>query len=299
LDVEKKNPEERPVAIMKNKECGRAAPILSALLIAAAALAACAPGARSGEAESDFPKITVDCEGKSAVLELGAGKEIPYVELGSKVNLDFGEKRPESVRVTEIIANPDGSRKYDEATDKALVVEYSGDNLATFGVEKNFGDALSSNSDDYLPGSAFRLYRIVCADKENGDAAYGLWLRTDPAIALDRGATPAPAAFSQAEIAAAIAPACAKIRSFGDFEIMDVWYDEAISDAVVDEYFQYGHGASNGAAKENTIVLLSDFKTDEKGGDGSFNPNAVYANWKFILIRDSENGAWKIDDWGY
>ena len=49
---------------------------------------------------------------------------------------------------------------------------------------------------------------------------------------------------------------------------------------------------------DEVIILESDFTTDEKGGDGSFEPNDTYTNWNWILARD-KNGKWKHKDHGY
>ena len=46
------------------------------------------------------------------------------------------------------------------------------------------------------------------------------------------------------------------------------------------------------------IVLLSSFKVDEKGGDGSFNPGDTYHNWQWVLVR-SDGGDWELKTWGY
>ena len=49
---------------------------------------------------------------------------------------------------------------------------------------------------------------------------------------------------------------------------------------------------------DEVIILESDFTTDSKGGDGSFNPNDTYNDWNWILARD-KNGKWKHKDHGY
>lgn len=49
---------------------------------------------------------------------------------------------------------------------------------------------------------------------------------------------------------------------------------------------------------DEVIVLLSSFKTDESGGDGSLNPNSTYDGWNWILVRD-KGGKWKHVDHGY
>ncbi|MCL2153974.1 MAG: M56 family metallopeptidase, partial [Oscillospiraceae bacterium] len=147
---------ERVKNILKFKKTSRI--ILIAAVVLAVALSAgfAVNRAVSSDDKVDLPSATISYNGKSAVIELGNKEQIPYVELGSTISMDFGDARPSSVIVIEIIANADGSRKYAEQTDKPLEVELSGSNLATFRIEKNIGDMLSSNSDDYLSGNAWR-----------------------------------------------------------------------------------------------------------------------------------------------
>ena len=54
-------------------------------------------------------------------------------------------------------------------------------------------------------------------------------------------------------------------------------------------YLQHGRGAENGVDPENVLVLLCDFTVD---GD-------EHTYWSLIFIRDSAQGAWRLDDQGY
>ena len=105
--------------------------------------------------------------------------------------------------------------------------------------------------------------------------------------------------FSREEIADAMSRVKEKFQEFAGCTLTDLWYDEETSDSVVESYLEGGHGSWNGAAPENTIVLLSNFDVDASGGDGSLNPNSTYENWSWILIRDDPSGEWRVDDWGY
>lgn len=60
-----------------------------------------------------------------------------------------------------------------------------------------------------------------------------------------------------------------------------------------------GRGSVNGAKAENVIVFLSNFDVGSSDGDGTLNLNSTYSDWKWILIRDSKTGNWKVDDIGY
>lgn len=105
--------------------------------------------------------------------------------------------------------------------------------------------------------------------------------------------------FSQDEIKEAMECVKAKFKDFKGCKLTDLWYDEKKSDFSVKDYIEYGKGSVNGATAKNTIVLLSNFKVDSTGGDGSLNSNSTYSDWEWILIRDNKSGKWKVDDWGY
>ncbi|MCL2121282.1 MAG: M56 family metallopeptidase [Clostridiales bacterium] len=188
---------ERVKNVLKFKKTSRM--ILIAAVVLAVALSAgfAVNRAVSNDDRVDLPSATISYNGKSAIIELGNKEQIPYVELGSTISMNFGNARPSSISVIEVIANADGSRKYAEQTDKTLEIELSGSNLATFRIEKNIGDMLSSNSDDYLSGNAWRWYRIFCNDDGRSVTEYGLWLRTDPAITMEGELTLDPASWRQ------------------------------------------------------------------------------------------------------
>jgi len=106
--------------------------------------------------------------------------------------------------------------------------------------------------------------------------------------------------FSSDEINDAVDCVIAKFDAdFSGCTLTDLWYDESHSDLEIQSYIENGRGAINGVAEENVIALLSNFDVDESGGDGSLNPNFTYTDWNWILIRDSKDGGWTVDDWGY
>lgn len=49
---------------------------------------------------------------------------------------------------------------------------------------------------------------------------------------------------------------------------------------------------------DEAIIIYSSFNVDSSGGDGSFNPDSTYEDWKWILIRN-ESGNWEYVDHGY
>jgi len=105
--------------------------------------------------------------------------------------------------------------------------------------------------------------------------------------------------FNEAEIKSAVDTVLIKFKDFDSCDLKKIYYDESKSDSQVEGYLSNGRGSDNGAKKENVIILFSDFYVDSSGGDGSFNPDSTYTNWMWILIRDSADDKWKVDDWGY
>ena len=82
-----------------------------------------------------------------------------------------------------------------------------------------------------------------------------------------------------------------------DFEgctLTELLYDEDVENRFAEEIEKY--------QKENNqelIVVLSTFDTDEKGGDGGFNPNDTYVNWQWYLVKTADKKSWEIINWGY
>jgi len=105
--------------------------------------------------------------------------------------------------------------------------------------------------------------------------------------------------FTQQEIEEAVERVKENFINFRGCDLIRLWYDEDLSNRFIESYMTSGRGRVNGVVRENVIVLLSDFKVDSSGGDGSFNPNSTYYNWMWVLIRDAENDSWRVDDWGY
>ena len=105
--------------------------------------------------------------------------------------------------------------------------------------------------------------------------------------------------FSEEELTNAAKAVKKKVRDFKGVELKELRFTEEESARVVEDYLKYGNGSTNGIEKENVIVLVSNLKTDAKGGDGSLKPNFLYTDWNWILIRDDQSGKWRVDDWGY
>jgi len=87
--------------------------------------------------------------------------------------------------------------------------------------------------------------------------------------------------------------------SFPSAELTKVSYDEETSEKLAAGYISHGKGQQNGARFENVLVLLSEFQVDDSGDNPVLNPGSTYTDFQWILVRESETGAWVIDDWGY
>ena len=82
-----------------------------------------------------------------------------------------------------------------------------------------------------------------------------------------------------------------------DFEgctLTELRYDEDVENRFTEEIEKY-HKENN----QELIVVLSTFDTDEKGGDGGFNPNDTYTNWQWHLVKTADKKSWDIINWGY
>ena len=82
-----------------------------------------------------------------------------------------------------------------------------------------------------------------------------------------------------------------------DFEgciLTELRYDEDVESRFEEEIEKY-HKENN----QDLIVVLSTFDTDEKGGDGGFNPNDTYTNWQWYLVKTADKKSWEIINWGY
>ena len=76
--------------------------------------------------------------------------------------------------------------------------------------------------------------------------------------------------------------------------LAELRYDEDVENRFAEEIEKY-HKENN----QELIVVLSIFDTDEKGGDGGFNPNDTYANWQWYLVKTADKKSWEIINWGY
>lgn len=84
------------------------------------------------------------------------------------------------------------------------------------------------------------------------------------------------------------------VKEFKGCTLIELRYDAEVENQFADEIARY-----KTEENQEIIILLSTFKTDEKGGDGSFNPNEIYTDWQWNLVRISGEKSWEIISWGY
>jgi hypothetical protein len=105
--------------------------------------------------------------------------------------------------------------------------------------------------------------------------------------------------FSKAELQSAVDCVTSKFKDFNGCTLTKLWYDEKKSNHMAKEYMTIGKGSVNKIKKGNVLVLLSNFNVDSTGAKNGFNPNSKYTGWNWILIRNKNKGAWRVEDWGY
>ncbi|WP_218923241.1 hypothetical protein [Bacillus sp. AFS017336] len=105
--------------------------------------------------------------------------------------------------------------------------------------------------------------------------------------------------YSKDELNAAVETVKKEFKDYEGCTMTDIWYSETESHSISKDYMQYGGGMDNGVNEKNVLVLLSTFKVDSTGGDGSWEPNSTQSDFSWTLIRDSKKGKWRVDDSGY
>ena len=104
----------------------------------------------------------------------------PYVAIGSKIEIDFIDNPPDSIKLFDWLLKEGGRIKYDHKLKKEVPLDYSGGKYS-FDLDGNFASFLSSDSKDYMPGNTIRGFNMRCAwDGKEYD--YGFVLRTDAAF---------------------------------------------------------------------------------------------------------------------
>ncbi|PEJ53808.1 hypothetical protein CN692_21100 [Bacillus sp. AFS002410] len=100
--------------------------------------------------------------------------------------------------------------------------------------------------------------------------------------------------FSKDEIKAAVSTVKEKFKGYKGCSLTELKYSEKDSLAIAKDYMNFGGGDETVVGDKNVIVLLSNFKVDSSGGDGSWKPNSTQTRYTWTLIRNSEKGKWRV-----
>ncbi|WP_127533072.1 hypothetical protein [Paenibacillus kobensis] len=107
--------------------------------------------------------------------------DIPYIKLGSAVEVQLHGITPESYRMTEYILNPDGSLKYapspDQPPQQPMAMSFQ-EGAGAFILNPSPMASLSSQSADYEPGATIRGFRFV-TNNAGKMKEYAFVLRSD------------------------------------------------------------------------------------------------------------------------
>lgn len=104
-----------------------------------------------------------------------------YFSKGTIFQVILPEKTalPDKITVTDTLIGEDGIPKYEQ---KAAVTEVTPEisgNIISFSLDDHWATGLSSNSEDYKEGSAWRCFEISCSWGEN-ICIYTFCIKSDP-----------------------------------------------------------------------------------------------------------------------
>ena len=156
--------------------------VLAAYL--AFALTACAKAADMPEP----PKITVTVGGREIGYKIGIYRwngtnydrgntfseimnadseiEIPYIQLGENIEIDFKGKSPEKYELRDYVLKDSGSLKYSDRVTGIVPIDFENE-TASITLKANMAAMLSSHSKDYEKGATIRGFQLICSWADN------------------------------------------------------------------------------------------------------------------------------------
>lgn len=139
-----------------------------------------------GSGETEPQKQTMIACGSDPILSLmNDSKEIPYVRLGSGMEVEFRNgTTPDSVVIEDVILNEDGGEKYGTETALTMTPDISPDGVEV-SLEANPYVLLSSDAGTYQTGGVLRGFRMTCTWENGSEAEYAWVLRTDAVYGAD------------------------------------------------------------------------------------------------------------------
>ena len=110
-------------------------------------------------------------------MKEGSNIDIPYIELGTTIEIEIKGIVPDRVELIDSVLNEDGDNKYTLREDITTPITFS-NRKGTFELDMHPAVFLSSNSEDYLPGKTMRGFKLNCSWGDN-QCEYGFIVRTD------------------------------------------------------------------------------------------------------------------------
>lgn len=83
-------------------------------------------------------------------------------------------------------------------------------------------------------------------------------------------------------------------EEFEGCTLVGLYYDEDVENRFAEEMEKYRTEKG-----QELIVLLSTFTTGKSSVSGGFNPDDIYTDWQWYLVRTPDKESWEIVSWGY
>ena len=101
--------------------------------------------------------------------------------MGTIFNVTIPEKTvaPDKITVTDTLIREDGTPKYEKKAAVNELIPEIEENIISFSLDKHWATGLSSNSEDYREGTAWRCFEISCTWGENV-CVYTFCVRSNP-----------------------------------------------------------------------------------------------------------------------
>lgn len=109
-----------------------------------------------------------------------------FFPLGTVFSVTLPEKVtvPDLITVTDTLICEDGTPKYDKKAAVNILTPEIEENVVTFSLDNHWATGLSSNSEDYQEGAAWRCFEITCTWGENV-CVYTFCVRSNPIMIMD------------------------------------------------------------------------------------------------------------------
>jgi hypothetical protein len=110
--------------------------------------------------------------------------DLVYLKNKEFITIKFDGKSPDTVKLTEHIIKADGTPKYTTENEGTVIDITFKNGKGSFIIQPNYATALSSNSNDYLPGNTIKGYRLLC-NWGTDECEYAFVIRGDAAITMN------------------------------------------------------------------------------------------------------------------